>query len=138
MASIHEALSEQFHAWEKRGRGWLVCDHPVSPEPPFIPFNGYAAPTGIVDDGRRPTFLSSLVRGLSQSLATTKPAIPESSPLVEPEAEILERDSLLELQLSFPTKFKNNPRDITAMLIQLTDTSEPVAFEIVGSHERLT
>ena len=138
MASIHEALSGQFHAWEERGRGWLVCDHPVFPEPPFIPFNGYAAPTGVVDDGRRPTFLSSLVRGLSQSLATTKPPILESSPIVEPEPEILEREALLELQFSFPAKLHSNPRDITEMLTQLTGTSEPLAFEIVGSHERLT
>ena len=138
MASIHEALSQQFHAWEKRGRGWLVREHPVYPEPPFVPFNGYEAPTAVEDDGRRPTFLSDLVRGLSQSLATTKPPILESSPRLEPEPEMLERDSLVELQLSFPAKFKSNPRDFTSMLTQLAGTHEPVAFEIIGTHERVT
>ena len=67
MASVHEQLSGQFYKWESRGRGWQVFDEPVYPEPPFQPFNGYRLATPVVDDGRRPTFLSSLFRKVSQS-----------------------------------------------------------------------
>ena len=63
MSRLDEQLTEQFHRWELRGRGWQVFDEPVYPEPPFVPFYGHYLPeTPVVDDGRRPTFLSSLGR----------------------------------------------------------------------------
>ena len=35
MSRLDEQLTEQFHQWERRGRGWQVFDEPVFPEPPF-------------------------------------------------------------------------------------------------------
>ncbi|HLZ17304.1 MAG TPA: hypothetical protein VKQ08_09695, partial [Cyclobacteriaceae bacterium] len=71
MSRLEEQLSEQFHRWERRGRGWQVFDEPVSPEPPFRPFEGHYLPASPpVDDGARPTFLSSLVKRLSGKLST--------------------------------------------------------------------
>jgi hypothetical protein len=40
MSRLDEQLSDQFHVWEQRGRGWQVFSEPVYPEPPFTPFNG--------------------------------------------------------------------------------------------------
>src|SRR5437588_12077932 len=104
MDSLHERISEQFYQWEKRGRGWQVFPEPVYPEPPFRPFEGHYLPeTPAVDDGRKPTILSSFMRMLSQTLSTEQevpPIIPEAEE--EPEPQVLVRDSVIELQTSLP------------------------------------
>src|ERR1039458_6285365 len=83
MSRLDEQLTEQFHRWELRGRGWQVFPEPVEPEPPFVPFHGHFLPaTRPVDDGASPTFLCSLVQRLSQKLSTESPPA-----LVEPEQE---------------------------------------------------
>src|SRR5690242_13892787 len=106
MALIDEQLSEQFHRWEQRGRGWQVFPEPVFPEPPFVPFDGHCLPSApIMDDGRKPTFLSSLVQKLSGKLSTEKDVLPATpEPEVEPEPIPLARESLIELQASLPDK----------------------------------
>src|ERR1043166_5987286 len=63
MASVHEQLSKEFCNWELRGRGWKVFDEPVPLEPPFVTFpDHHLSDDSAVDDGRRPTILSSLFR----------------------------------------------------------------------------
>jgi hypothetical protein len=100
MASVNEQLSEQFYKWESRGRGWQVYGEPVYPEPPFVPFQGHFLPdTPVVDDGRRPTFLSSLFRKIAAP-PEPPPVIPE--PEEEPEPHSLVREKLIELQTSLP------------------------------------
>src|ERR1700731_2143614 len=61
-----EALTEQFYAWEKRGRGWSMFDYPVGLEPPFRPFWGhYLAPEPVrADEARRPSFFGAIVETL--------------------------------------------------------------------------
>ena len=91
MATVHEQLSEQFYRWEQRGRGWQVFGEPVYPEPPFVPFDGHYLPNvPVVDDGRRPTFLSSLFRKVTAP-PQPAPVIPE--PEEEPEPVALVRDA---------------------------------------------
>src|ERR1039458_4715868 len=106
MSRLDEQLSEQFHRWEQRGRGWRVFDDPVSPEPPFRPFEGHYLPaTPPIDDGARPTFFSSFVQKLSQKLSTEKPPAPVvPEPEEESEPTPLIRESLVELQASLPDK----------------------------------
>lgn len=61
MPTAHEHFSEQFEKWEMRGRGWQLYDTPIFPEPPFVPFTIRSmVETPAVDDGRRPSFLTSL------------------------------------------------------------------------------
>src|SRR5437899_1223778 len=87
--SSAEALTRQFYEWERRGRGWQVFNQPVALEPLFRPFFGHfvsANPGAIADDGRKPTFLSSLFSGLlgGQNAATgaaTSPEEGEPAPL---------------------------------------------------------
>src|SRR5580704_135874 len=101
MPTAHEQFSEQFRHWELRGRGWQVFDGPVHPEPPFVPFHGHhLLETPIVDDGRRPTVLSSLFRKLTAPRPEPSAVIPE--PENEPEPTSLVRDSLIEFQASLP------------------------------------
>src|ERR1039457_2763413 len=100
MPTAHEHFSEQFRRWELRGRGWQGFDEPVYPEPPFVPFHGHFLPeTPVVDDGRRPTFLSSLFRKVVAA-PEAPPAVPE--PEEEPEPTPLIREPLIELQVALP------------------------------------
>src|SRR5689334_9233443 len=104
MPGIHEQLSDQFYRWEKRGRGWRVYSEPVYPEPPFAPFDGHYLPaSAVVDDGRKPTFMSSLVEKLSRKLSTDS-SLSKNQPNDgdEPEPTPLIRDALVEFQTSLP------------------------------------
>ncbi|HVM60182.1 MAG TPA: type IV secretion system DNA-binding domain-containing protein [Verrucomicrobiae bacterium] len=134
MPSVHEILTEQFRQWEVRGRGWRVFDGPVRPEPPFRPFDGHYLPdTPAVDDGKRPTFLSSLVRKASQRLANT----PEAPPVIqtddEPEPEPLFREPLVELQTALPIRLNTRPEEFGQFLSSVALCREPIAFELLGT-----
>ena len=67
MRSYMERLTEAFYRFELRGRGWTRYEFPVALEPPFQPFFSHHVPHTVVDDGRHPTFLSSLVERLLPS-----------------------------------------------------------------------
>ncbi len=139
MSRLDEQLSEQFHQWEQRGRGWRVFDQPVYPEPPFRPFYGHYRPeTQIVDDGRRPTVLSSFIQRLSSKLSTE----PTPPPVIteveeEPEPKPLIRDSLVELQTSLPAKLDINAEAFEQFLRNLALCYEPIAFELFGTAGRV-
>ena len=139
MSRLDEQLTEQFHQWEQRGRGWHVFDEPVSPEPPFRPFEGHYQPAApAIDDGLRPTFLSSLVKKLSGKLSTeavVPPVIPE--PEEEPEPTPLSRESLVELQASLPDKLDISKEAFEQFLLNLSLCREPIAFELIGSHKKV-
>ena len=137
MSRLDEQLTEQFHQWEQRGRGWLLFDEPVFPEPPFRPFVGhYLPPAPPIDDGARPTFLSSLVERLSKKYnpdPTPEPVEPEE----EPEPTPLVRDSLVELQASLPDKLDISKEAFEQFLLNLSLCREPIAFELMGSHKKV-
>jgi hypothetical protein len=136
MPTAHEQLSEQFHRWELRGRGWQVFAEPVYPEPPFVPFHRTFFPeTPAEDDGRRPTFLSSLFRKVT--------AAPEPPPVLpEPEKEsapiALIRESLVELKASLPDKLDISKEAFEQFLLNLSLCREPIAFELLGTHKKVT
>ena len=134
MPTAHEQLSEQFHRWELRGRGWQVFNGPVYPEPPFVPFHrSYFPETPAVDDGRRPGLFSSLMH----KLATPPPPV-----LPEPEEESaptpLIRESLVELQASLPDKLDISKEAFEQFLLNLSLCREPIAFELLGTHKKVT
>lgn len=135
MASVHEILTEQFRQWEVRGRGWHVFNAPVRPEPPFVPFNGHYLPdTPAVDDGKRPTVLSSFVRHLSRTLSTQPPSEPPViAPDEEPEPVLLVRDPLIELQTFLPANLRIRREEFEQFLSSLSLCREPITFELLGS-----
>jgi len=136
MASIHEQLTSQFYKWESRGRGWQVFDGPVYPEPPFQVFKGYRLPDAqVVDDGRVPTFLSSLFRKISQP--PPPPAIADETE-AEPEPTPLVRESLVEFQASLPNKLDVSQNAFEQFLLSLSLCREPIAFELIGQHKQVT
>src|ERR1035441_871058 len=131
MARIDEKLTEQFRQWELRGRGWQVFPEPVHPEPPFRPFYGHYLPeTPPVDDGRKPTLLSSFVQRLSRKLSTEPPPPPvEPDPEEEPEPEPLVRDGLVELETSLPAKLDIGKEAFDQFFRSLALCREPITFE---------
>src|ERR1022692_944549 len=138
MPSVHEQLTEQFRQWEIRGRGWQVFPEAVYPEPPFVPFHGnYLSDAPVVDDGRRPSFLSSFIRKLSQTSTEqpVPPVIPQ--PEEEPEPVLLSRGPLTELQTSLPAKLDIGPEAFGQFLRNLALCREPIAFELLGTANRV-
>ena len=140
MPSVHEQLTEQFRKWELRGRGWHVFAGSVFPEPPFRPFEGhYLSPTPLIDDGARPTLLSSLIQKLSNKLSTAPPPVSvEPEPEDEPEPTPLIRGSLIEFQASLPNKLDISKEAFEQFLLNLSLCREPIAFELLGTHKKVT
>src|SRR5665213_3901774 len=137
MPTAHEQFSEQFRRWELRGRGWQVFDEPVHPEPPFVPFHGHhLLETPAVDNGRRPTFLSSLYRKLTSPPPETPPVEPE--PEEEPEPQSLVREELIEFQASLPDKLDIPKEAFEQFLLNLSMCREPIAFELLGKPNKVT
>jgi len=139
MSGAHEQFSEQFYKWERRGRGWQIFAEPIRPEPPFRPFHGHCLPdTPVVDDGRKPTILSSFVQKLSRKLSTAPPESPAPpTEEEEPEPESLYRGSLIELQTSLPAKLDISKETFEQFLTNLSLCREPIAFELFGVPNRV-
>jgi hypothetical protein len=140
MGTVHEQLSEQFFTFEKRGRGWEVFDEPVTPEPPFAPFKGYQL-AQVIDDGRRPTVLSSFAGSLSRWLSKGSPAEIENADetISEPESTPLVREEeLVELRTTLPSNLNTSPEAVKAFISNLSACVEPVALEIIGNSEAIT
>ena len=133
-----EALTRQFYAWEKRGRGWQVFDRPVALEPPFRPFFGHfvAVPNQVVDDGRRPTFLSSFIDGIFKAPAGPAMVLPPDE--AEPEPAYLDGDSrLVEVRAVLPPETKITKDAAAQFLMSLGHFSRPASFEIIGTSDAI-
>ncbi len=127
--TLPERLTEQFYAWELRGRGWQEFSQPVVLEPPYIPFAGYFLPQA-TDDGHRPSFLSRI-------LAPSRPVedLPE---LEEPEPEAFDSDEpLVECAVSLPSSEAVSPASAERFLLSLSGGELPLVFEVVGLPDEL-
>jgi hypothetical protein len=139
VSSIHEQFSNQFIRYEKRGRGWHVYDEPVTPEPPFEPFEGYTLAEA-VDDGRRPTLGSSFISGLSRMLSTRQAETPiPPLPISDPKPESLVREeNLVELQTILPSKLDISRDAFASFLSNVSVCDEPITFELIGTSQTIT
>ena len=128
--TLPERLTEQFYAWELRGRGWQEFPYPVALEPPFRPFPGYFLPQ-VQDDGYRPGFLGRLF-----APRRPEPEVPEAE---EAEAEAFESDeALIECAVSLPPEATVKAESAERFLLALSAAELPLAFEVVALPERLT
>jgi hypothetical protein len=127
--TLPERLTEQFYAWELRGRGWQEFAHPVTLEPPYIPFAGYFLPP-IKDDGHRPGLLGRWLM---------PPRPPEEVPQIEePEVESFETDEpLIECVVSLPREEAVKTESAERFLLALSGAELPLAFEIVGLPDQI-
>src|SRR5436305_460198 len=130
MATIHEQVSERFYKWEQRGRGWQLYGEPIYPEPPFVPFENHELPEApVIDNGRRPTFLSSLWKKVAAP-PPVPPVIPQEEEAPEPIP--LTRDPLIEFQASLPDKLDISKESFEQFLLNLSMCHQPIAFELLG------
>jgi len=137
-----ELLTEQFYAWERRGRGWHVWPHTVQLEPPFTPFRfHWPPPQTRRDDGRRPTalsFMTDRLLGLLSPLEHDGEGLPELD-LEEVEAASDEcEDELAELSLALPQSAEVSAEATEHLLLSLPRLSRPLAFEVIGRPDAIS
>jgi hypothetical protein len=144
-SSLIEQLTENFYDWEQRGRGWNLWSYPIDPEPPFVPFYYHATPMlAPIDDGRKPTFLSSLTEKIKNkfngsannnnnvSLDSTQEDY-DISPL--PFEDI---DEIKEIKIVLPQNYKVIAEYVEQCLLNITMQSSIISFEIIGQHDTIT
>ena len=136
--SAIESLTDQFYAWERRGRGWLLWEEPVELEPPFRPFfiPQLTPPPDSFDDGRKPTFLSKLTDHMLGG--TTKPGEEgvEYDPPDEPEPELLYGHSeISELLAAVPPDLDIARESAEQLLLAIPKAAGPIGFELIGGGE---
>lgn len=141
MPNLHDQVSAQYSAFERRGRGWKVYDDPVVPIPPFEPFRGYRLQKANPDDGRVPSLGSGLVESVLSFFGSKRP-LPVEQPAIyvpeDPIPEPLERNELLtELQTVLPANLDVRPDAFITFLTQLAVCSDPIAFELLGNSDRI-
>ncbi|MDB4921226.1 type IV secretion system DNA-binding domain-containing protein [Mucilaginibacter sp.] len=126
------ALTEQFYEWENRGRGWFITDHIVELEPAFEPFWEHSITGDIIDDGKRPSWFSSL-------FAPDPPAPVQTEPTQNirsfPDTKSIE---LSVFSVSVPKGSKQSLEQMEQVLIMLSYRHTPMSFELVGSADRIT
>ncbi len=129
--TLSDALTEQFYAWERRGRGWDLFEYPVLLEPPFRPFVRYDPTERRIDDGRRPGLLETLARSLAGRLRS--PTDTASIELEEPEPDVDTRWSeLIELQLRIPEHIETGRELAERLLSSLLAFQTRLSFELLG------
>lgn len=137
-----EALTHEFYAWERRGRGWQAWNRPVPLEPPFRPFLYHAGiPRGLVpDDGRKPSWLDRIVAGFrgylkGQSNPDLHEALPEQE---EPDAEeFVDDGALVELRVAVPPTLKIPSETAEQLLLSLSAMRYPLSFEVIASADSI-
>jgi uncharacterized protein DUF87 len=143
-ASLPEQLTEQFYAWERRGRGWLLWDYPVVLEPPFVPFSRWAPlPNPVRDDARRPGFFERIWgrlrrRGEAVDLPSTI-GVTDSETFEEsdPTADEIEAPDLVEIQVLTPAFLEVREDLAVRLLLGLGASNSLVSFELIGLPGRL-
>jgi DNA helicase HerA-like ATPase len=130
-----EELTKAFYAWELRGRGWQSYDYPVSLEPVFRPFPGHVIGRPSANDGRRETRLSGLI---GRFLGKTNETPPEDPEPPEPDPEPFEDEApLREIRVTLPEKVSVSPALSAQLLLALSPSRFPLAFEVLGLPDSL-
>jgi hypothetical protein len=132
-----EELTTNFYLWEERGRGWQQWDAPVRPEPPFVPFFHAIRARTAVDDGRKPTLLSSFAESV-KNVFTGHSAASQIPDLQEPQFDVTPAayecpSEIREFQLVLRSDLAINPAYAEQFLLSLASSLWPVSFEVLGS-----
>jgi DNA helicase HerA-like ATPase len=141
--TLAEQLTQQFYEWECRGRGWLLWDEPVDLEPPFRPIYYYLPqPHQFTDDGRQPTFLSTLVEGLfasnPKSMAVPAPQIGLPPPIEPGPYPVLYGEYVDEHRLLIPEDRSVSKNVALQLLVSLSSLPWPISFEIIGTSDTIS
>lgn len=137
-----EQLTTNFYVWEQRGRGWNLSDSPVELEPPFEPFYHSYRSAYAIDDGRKPTMLSSFAESVKKlfvkSTEGSEGLIPEE-PSTELSASPFECEfNIKELAIGLPITEKVTPEYAEELLLNLGSCSWPLSFEVIGARDAIS
>ena len=146
--SIQDYYTAQFYVWEYRGRGLQYYVEPVDIEPEFIPFLGHQLPQAKnLDDGLRARFFPEIVEGFKKAIGVGSNG---ANSLLESEAfDFLNEQyplnaygdsdtaTMVELGLTFPNDARIGFEYIEELLLLLTQGTEHISFEIVGTSEHI-
>ncbi len=135
-----DELTREFYRWEHKGRGWLQFGHPVGLEPPFRPFlRRSTSSDDFIDDGLKPTFISSLFERATRFLDGAPSRIPFPQPEEEePTPDPVTRGPLNELQILLPPDLATSNDTFLPFLTSLSLCCEPLAFELIGVPGKVT
>jgi len=138
--TLSEQLTEDFYKWEQRGRGWLLWDFPVRLEPPFVPFiSSIFTREPIVDDGRKPSLLTSLAEKVKNKFASPEEQEKSEDYFFSQGPEFLtESADLASVTVSVPEGQKIDFDSTEQFLLNLKYCKFPVSFEIVGCFEEIS
>jgi hypothetical protein len=131
-------LTRRFYEWETRGRGFVQWSDYVRLEPPFVPFRGhFRERTQAVDDGRKATFTSRFAETLSGGGGVPPPQpVGERQP-DSPAPKPDEPEDTVEFALALPEGTRLDREAAEAFLLSLRACRGPIAFELVGTGERI-
>lgn len=135
MSSRDERLTERFLRWAHRGQGMDVWEEPVSPEPAFAPYPGHFLAPEPLDDGRRPTLFSAIVRDVSTRLADEERFAEQAEEISDPSPRSLARTELAELQMYFPDSLSFRRDAYHCLFVSLFGCREPISFELLAAHD---
>ncbi len=138
------ALTNNFYAWEQRGRGWQQFDYPVQLEPSFVPFLGHYVPREhpITDDGRQPTLLSRLSEKVVSVFKEEKPTKSDIDDtfdfgdVIQPAFDVPD-ECYKEFQIVLPDDFSLTPEIMHRLLGNLAYSKYPLSFEVIGNYEKI-
>lgn len=137
-----EIVTLSFYAWEVRGRGWSLAPYPVALEPPFRRFRilpDLAAVPRVIDDGKRPTLLSSLVDGVKEAFREPRPLLPVPVPSFEEEAPFPAEDTIARIAYSvlLPEDEAISPKVMLQLLSALGSSLHPISLDFVGAEGKV-
>ncbi|OQP67690.1 type IV secretory system conjugative DNA transfer family protein [Niastella populi] len=125
-------LTDQFRAWDERGRGWHVFPVPVDPEPAFVPFIFSEASNAIIDDGKRPGLVGGIFGELKKMFAPPKEEDPAEEDTIQA-FPFEEEYPLRFFSLSFPKGQKVPQFETEQFIIMLAACSYPISFELIAT-----
>jgi hypothetical protein len=136
--TLCEQLTKDFYRWEKRCRGWQFWLDVVDLEPVYEPFFYHYIPfQPAVDDGRRHTFISSILERIKRRLTGSAKQRQIYDPSLfweEPEPPVFDDSSVLhESTISLSPEQKVSLDYTEKFLLNLTSCSLPLSFEIIGT-----
>ena len=133
--SLTEQLTINFYNWERLGRGWHVWEYPVILEPPFKHFHHRQLQNTQpqLDDGRKPGLLEKAIKQYkTPSQAEIIHNDIDTYLDLEPQVFTGQSD-LKEVTLSLSSKQKISIDSVEQFLLNLSYSSSPISFEVIGA-----
>ncbi len=135
-----EELTKNFYEWEQRGRGWDLWSFSIDPEPPFVPFHYHSSQKFVqIDDGRKPTLLSSLADKIKTVFIPNSnlPTSPTSFKQEIVPSPSNQSEEIQEIKIVLPHNYKMEAQYLEQCILNITLHSSLISFEIVGTHDAI-